>query len=374
MQILADYGKAYLFQLYLYEHYGEAFMQKEFRSQKHGIDSINDVLAQAGAGKTFERVYADYMTAVMLDGKYRGDDGSFKFASIDLSPNVEGSQLSDNIAPAWGTDFKVIMPDKKIDHLYFKGMDFLGTKWTSVQDPERGTVLWGNLGDQADNFLIKELDLTNQTAATVSFDTKYNIEEQWDFGAVQVSVDNGKTWTSLANADTRSDIVNNGYPKIKANLPGFTGSSGGWKTESFDLSKYAGEKVLLGFRYMTDWSYNESGWYVSSLKLNGTVIDPMTSASGFMSLEQATREYVNYQVEFIGYKKGQANGNDNHLNAIRFPDLLNMSEKDRIDLRDMLHSSQYEKIVMMVTYAAPEGKNGSISYEYNVEMKSSKTK
>jgi hypothetical protein len=28
-----------------------------------------------------------------------------------------------NVAPAWGTDFKVITPDKKIDHLYFKGID-----------------------------------------------------------------------------------------------------------------------------------------------------------------------------------------------------------------------------------------------------------
>jgi hypothetical protein len=132
--------------------------------------------------------------------------------------------------------------------------------------------------------------------------------------------------------------------------------------------------VLLGFRYMTDWGYNESGWYLSNLKINGSTIDPMNSTSGFMSLEQATREYVNYQVQFIGYKKGQANGKDDHLNVIRFPDLLNMSEKDQIDLRDMLHSSQYERIVMMTTYAEPEGKNGSVSYDYNVVMKSNKVK
>jgi immune inhibitor A len=125
---------------------------------------------------------------------------------------------------------------------------------------------------------------------------------------------------------------------------------------------------------MTDWGYNESGWYLSNLKINGSTIDPMNSTSGFLSLEQATREYINYQVQFIGYKKGQANGQDNHLNVIRFPDLLNMSDKDQADLRDMLHSSQYERIVMMTTYAAPEGKNGSVTYEYNVEMKSNKVK
>lgn len=375
LQILGDYGNAYLFQLYLNEHYGEPFIREEFRNQLHGVASINAALAKVGAGKTFEQVYADYMTAIMLDGKYRGDNAAYNFASINLAPNVDGSVLADNTAPAWGTDFKVITPDTKIEHLYFKGLDFLGTNWITAQDAERGTVLWGNHGDQADNFLIKELDLTNASGgASVSFDTKYNIEEQWDFGVVQVSTDGGHTWTSLANADTRSDIVDNGYPKIKANLPGFTGSSGGWKTETFDLGKYAGQKVLLGFRYMTDWGYNEFGWYLSNLKLNGTLIDPMTSASGFLSLEQATRDYVDYQVQFVGYKKGNANGQDNHLDVISFKSLLNMSEQDKADLRDMLHSSKYERIVMMTTFAAPEGKNGSVPYEYSVEMKSNKTK
>ncbi|MFD0693190.1 choice-of-anchor J domain-containing protein [Paenibacillus sp. GCM10027628] len=374
LQILGDYGNAYLFQLYLYEKFGEAFVQEEFKSQKHGVDSINAALAKIGAAKTFDQVYADYMTAILLDGTYKGDSKTYNFNAIDLNPNVDGSILADNTAPAWGTDFKLITPDKKVDHLYFKGLDFLGTNWTTAQDPAHGTVLWGNQGDQADNFLIKELDLTKLTQASLSFDTSYKIEEQWDFGSVQVSTDSGKTWTSLANSNTRSDVVDNGYPKIKANLPGFTGNSNGWKTETFDLSKYAGQKILLGFRYMTDWGTTESGWYLSNLKLNGTTIDPMTSTSSFMSLEQATREYINYQVQFIGYKKGQAKGNDNHLNVIRFPDLLNMSAQDQLDLREMLHSSQYDQILMMTTYAAPEGKNGSVTYDYKVEMKSNKTK
>ena len=125
---------------------------------------------------------------------------------------------------------------------------------------------------------------------------------------------------------------------------------------------------------MTDWGYNESGWYLSNLSLNGNTIDPMTSTSGFLSLEQATHEFINYQVQFIGFKKGQAIGQNNHLNVIRFPDLLNMSEQDQIDLRDMLHSSQYDHIVMMTTYAAPEGKNASVTYDYDVVMKSDKKK
>ncbi|MFD2610938.1 choice-of-anchor J domain-containing protein [Paenibacillus gansuensis] len=370
LQILADYGNAYLFQLYLYEQFGEAFIQEEFQSQKHGIDSINAALAKVGSKKTFSEIYSDYITALNLDNVSK--NALFNFKSIDLKPNLEASVLPDNVSPAWGTDYKVIKPEEKIEHLYFKGIDFLGTGWAVAQDPERGTVLWGNQGDQADNFLIKELDLTGSTAPSLSFDTKYNIEEQWDFGVVQVSTDGGKTWTSLANEHTRSDVVENGYPKITSNLPGFTGATDGWVTETFDLSKYAGQKVLVAFRYLTDWGYTESGWYLSNLKLDGKVVDPAVSTSGFMSLEQATKDYVNYQIQFIGYKKNADKGSDSGVKVIRIADPVNMSAQDRLDLRTMLHNTQYERIVMMTTYAAPEGKNGSVTYDYSVGLKSNK--
>jgi immune inhibitor A len=374
LQILGDYGIAYLFQLYLYEQFGQEFIQKEFKNQLQGINSINAVLKEMGSKRDFNAVYQDFLTALMIDGKYQGDSTTYNFKNIDLTPNIDAAAKLANVAPAWGTDFKVITPDKKIDHLYFKGIDFLGTNWTIVNDSEKGAVLWGNQGDQADNFLIKELDLTGNTNPVLSFDTKYNIEEQWDFGAVQVSTDNGKTWTSLSNDHTRSDIVPNGYPNTKENLPGFTGSSNGWTTESFDLKDYAGQKVLVAFRYMTDWGFNEEGWYVSNLKVNDVLVDAMKSTDGFMSLEQATKEYVDYQVQFIGYKKGVAKGKDNHVKVIKFPNLLNMSESDKVDLRDMLQSSQYSKVVMMVTYAPAPGKGGSAEYNYDVIMKSAKKK
>ncbi|WP_163581390.1 choice-of-anchor J domain-containing protein [Gracilibacillus saliphilus] len=372
LQILGDYGVSYLFQLYLYEQYGQEFLQKEFKSQLQGIDSINAVLEEMGSDRDFEAVYQDFMVALLLDGKYQGDSDTYQFDSIDLNPNLEAASELEAIAPAWGTDMKFITPDKKIDNLYFKGIDFLGTNWTTVSDPYKGEVLWGNEGDQADNFLIKELDLTGETNPVLSFETKYDIEEHWDFGVVQVSTDNGQTWTSLANENTSSDIVEDGYPSIKENLPGFTGSSNGWTTESFDLSPYAGQKIHLAFRYMTDWGYNEEGWYVSNLQINNELIDAGETTDGFMSLEQVTEDYVDYQVQFIGFKKGKAKGKDNHVKVIQFPDLINMSESDKVDLRDMLRSSQYAKVLMMVTYAPDPGKGGSAEYDYEVVTKGKK--
>lgn len=374
LQILGDYGIAYLFQLYLYEQFGEEFIQKEFNNQLQGINSINDVLKKMGSKRDFNAVYQDFLTALMVDGKYQGDSTTYNFKNIDLTPNIEAATKLDTSSPAWGTDFKVIIPDKKIDHLYFKGIDFLGTNWTTVTDPVKGEVLWGNTGDEADNFLIKEVDLAGSTNPILSFDTKYDIEKNWDFGVVQVSTDNGKTWTSLTNGHTTNVVDPNGYPKIKENVPGFTGSSNGWTTESFDLSQYTGQKVLVAFRYMTDWGTTNAGWYLSNLKVNGVQVDAMKSTDGFKSLEQVTKDYVNYQVQFIGYKKGVAKGKEDHVKVIKFPNLLNMSESDKIDLREMLRSAQYSKVLMMVTYAPEPGKGGSADYDYDVIMKTAKKK
>lgn len=369
LQILGDYGNAYLFQLYLYERFGQEFIQALFRNQKQGIAGVNDTLQQMGHDLDFTELYHDYSLATLVDGKHEGGD-TYRFSTIDLNLNTAGASALDTDAPAWGTDYKVITPDKKIDHLYFQGIDFLGLNWTTRQDAEKGPVLWANTGDLADNRMIKEVDLTGLSAATLTFDTQYQIEEQWDFAAVQISTDGGNSWTSLSNANTRDDLVDDGHPTIRANLPGFTGSSNGWTTESFDLSAYAGQHVLVSFRYMTDWGYTEDGWHITNLRLNGGVLDAGTSTDGFLSLQQVTEDYVDYQVSFVGYKKGQANGKESHVKIVRFDNLLNVDEDKTLDLRNMLNSSDYEKIVMLTTYAAPQGTNGSADYDYEVVMKS----
>ncbi|WP_155928651.1 hypothetical protein [Bacillus sp. UNC41MFS5] len=76
----------------------------------------------------------------------------------------------------------------------------------------------------------------------------------------------------------------------------------------------------------------------------------------------------------IGYNKGYAKGKENDVKVIKFPNLLNMSESDVVDLRDMVRSSSYSKVVMMVTYAPAPGKGGSATYDYEVIMKANKKK
>jgi hypothetical protein len=103
--------------------------------------------------------------------------------------------------------------------------------------------------------------ITLPPASSLDFKTYYNIETDWDYGYVQVSTDNGATWTNLAGTGTTTTNPNG------QNLGnGITGSSGGeWRDAHFDLSAYAGQVVKLRFNYVCDpYTYGD-GWFLDVL-------------------------------------------------------------------------------------------------------------
>lgn len=144
----------------------------------------------------------------------------------------------------------------------------LPEKKTPVNTPAAGTYeYWGGQKDEMDSSMVTSVDLTGKTSATLTFDAWYDIEEQWDFAFVQVSTDNGATWTSLGNGNTRSDVVPEGYPTILNSMPGLTGKSDGWQAQSFDLTSYAGQKIQLRLRYATDWGTSHIGFFADNVKV-----------------------------------------------------------------------------------------------------------
>jgi len=144
----------------------------------------------------------------------------------------------------------------------------LPDKKTPVNSPAAGSFeYWGGQADEMDSNMVTDVDLTGKNSATLTFDAWYDIEEQWDFAFAQVSVDDGKTWTSLGNDHTRSDVVAEGYPTIIDSMPGFTGKSNGWQAQSFDLSDYAGKKIKLRLRYATDWGTSLTGFFADNIKV-----------------------------------------------------------------------------------------------------------
>nr|WP_263324046.1 immune inhibitor A [Neobacillus sp. Marseille-Q6967] len=198
----------------------------------------------------------------------------------------------------------------------------LPKKVTVINTPTEGDFEYhGGKGDEVDHKMVTTIDLTGATKATLDFDAWYNIEEQWDFAMVQVSTDGGENWKSLSTPNTRDDIVEDGYDAIKANLPGYTGSSNGWIHETIDLSAYAGQEIQLQFRSMSDWGANLEGFFVDNIKVtadgsevfsDGAEGDPKFELNGFAKHDGKTTATHYYLLEWRSH-----NGVDEGLKNIR---------------------------------------------------------
>ncbi|HLZ38981.1 MAG TPA: choice-of-anchor J domain-containing protein, partial [Mycobacteriales bacterium] len=160
-------------------------------------------------------------------------------------------------------------------------------EWTVDGHPPgrgRNAALYPGTGNVLDRSIVRPLAVP-AGRPTLSFDTTWSTETGFDSGFVQISTDGGKTYTSLVNADTTTDLDPSADPALKENVPGFNGK-GGWTNEVFDLSRYAGRSVLLAFRYISDANTNGRGWWIDNVKVNDTVVSDGSSLSGWRTRTQ----------------------------------------------------------------------------------------
>lgn len=369
LEILADYGNSYLFQYYLMEKFGEEFIQSEFLNPENGMDGVSSTLSAFGADKDFVDVFHDFAVALLIDEPIkRGKYMDYKFETFDFNLNV-GTPDSPNPeaydtpgAPPWGTDYLWLDGDPKdLGKFNFNGVDYsvVDSAWSSD-----GEVLYSGTGDLITNWAIFE----TTGGGTLTFDTYWDIEDFWDFGFVQVSTDGGHTWMSLSNAYTTSEHDDAAHPDIVANLPGLTGWScyyveegdPCWLTLSFDLSAYAGQDILVGFRYMTDWATTYEGWYLDNIYVDDELISDGSDASIFNDVT----EYVPAEYDFTLTFVGMADTPFGLNNKVYQFQASEMDKQDMFKVQALLKGA--ERAMLMVTFDAPEGftQYGEYTYDF----------
>ena len=85
INILADYGAAALWTIYLSDHYGGAeFISHFVQAGIPGIEGINAALAYFGYDVTFDDVYRDWRLANLIHSDFPGC-GKYNYKSIDLN-------------------------------------------------------------------------------------------------------------------------------------------------------------------------------------------------------------------------------------------------------------------------------------------------
>ncbi|HEY9291537.1 MAG TPA: peptidase M6 [Microlunatus sp.] len=297
--VLSDYGAAYAFVSYLENQFGQDAIKYLHTSDKQGLASLQAYLDDHAPGLTSTDVVHDFLAQMALD---RLVDNGAKGLTKDQKARFTADQLNSAVDWAWtgsydspgaptnGGDFVLGIADRPVNGRTIGKINFSGAQ-TYAPDPLAWTVnddaLYSGVGDELDNTAVYDVTVpTDDPTLTIS--TKYNIEEAWDFGIVQVSTDGGKTYQTVAGTDTTSDHDPAAEGRIVDQLPGLSGLSDGYVPQSYDLSDYAGQDVQLSFRYMTDEATNgnnedPSGWWIRDVKVGDTVITDGTNTDGARS-------------------------------------------------------------------------------------------
>ncbi len=259
----AHYAAAYLFMSYFLDRFGETMTQALVAHPANGVASVDAVLAQAGAGLTFEDVFADWLIATYLDDPSL-EAGRFDYGTIDPA-----TPLVDDEHASYPVERTSQVAQHGADYVYLQGgqdltLDFYGATRARLLPaaPHSGDFVWySNRGDDCDMRLTRPFDLRGLDQATLRFWTWYDIETGWDYGYVQVSNDDGDTWRLLRGPSTTDANPNsNNYGWA------YTGSQA-WIEEEIDLSAYAGQEILLRFEYVTDDALNTPGWLIDDVSI-----------------------------------------------------------------------------------------------------------
>lgn len=152
----------------------------------------------------------------------------------------------------------------------------LPAKVVTLTTPHSGGNAWYTGADQdwADITLTRSLEVP--TDAKFWMWNDYVIEQDWDYGFVEVSTDGGDSWTELKVYDEAGAEVTtpDGYADPNGNMAtfgnkkyGLTGDSHGWQHQYVDLGAYAGTSVDLRLRQATDAAYLDRGWFADDFSL-----------------------------------------------------------------------------------------------------------
>jgi hypothetical protein len=303
INILADYGAAALWCMYLADRYEAEFLRLYFLLGAygiHGIDGINYALYFSHYNERFPEVYRDWKLANLIRADSPGA-GKYNYKSINLNdpayipvrlyeesgfpvPMKKGTDYGNTITILdydtgiatiyrWGSDYIALRDWSRPGFVYFDGDDLTQAQhsyWTLTADG-----WYSGTGEDLVEYLLGGTAYVDPADPDLTLVTAYGLETLWDYGFVQVSTDGGATWTSLENEYTTSDHDPAAHPDIVANLPGLTDYNPDWPdwtTMHFDLSPYADQTVMIGFRYMTDWATTYEGWWIDSATVSGTAL------------------------------------------------------------------------------------------------------
>jgi hypothetical protein len=303
-------------------------------------------------------VLRDFQAATLLDRAVTGgqvsgvDGGSVTSPGLALEVNLANprSYATPGAAPNGADYVPLVAADGRrlagadLRELAFAGARTLPARpmvWTTAADsPLGGPALFSGNGSDADSSAVLPVAVpqpeTPGSPVLLTYTTSFALERGYDLGFTIVSTDGGRTYTPLRGLGTANGPLG----------PAYTGSSDGPRRVAFDLTPYAGQEILLGFRHLSDGSTNAGGWYVVDLEVGGSPVGEGGLPSGLRTITDIVNVPVaGWTVQVVGL---DATGRRAHVVRLTGPDA-------RLTPAEVAGLAGYPALVAIVGHEDPTG-------------------
>ena len=242
----------------MHDRYGNAFMGDLHRDDRHGFRGLRRTLRAHGAEIKVTTLIDRWAALVALDGVL--DDGArLRGAARGALPRADARRdvnwdtpetHASPGAPPNGSDYVRLrdgggayLAAGDIESIAFDGAEELPTlpiEWevdANPPGPSTDPALFSGTGDNLDRAIVREVDVPTGSPE-MTFDGQWSLEEGYDYAYVQVSTDGGEHYEAIECSGQVDGPLG----------PAFNGESDGFSAVTCDLSAFAGQTIVVGFR------------------------------------------------------------------------------------------------------------------------------
>jgi carboxypeptidase T len=153
----------------------------------------------------------------------------------------------------------------------------------SITDSPVGTYATGS---NTKTTTISNISLAGAVAAYLEYYAQWQIEKNYDYAEIQISTNNGTTFSPLCARYTHNG--NSNQDNLK---PLYDGFQRVWVKERIDLAPYLGQSIKLRFNMVADGGVEYDGFYFDDITVK--VINPSIGIANQTSLENNLQLYPN---------------------------------------------------------------------------------
>lgn len=263
--LLAHYGAAYLFVIYIWEQLGEQAIVDIIHHPADGLAGLYAILNNKDLNLSLESFLASWVAANFLDDDRAGP--AYHYRTLDL----KSPRLTSVVSTVPFSETQTINPlgvhyiDLRTEEL--ATIHFRAEQVTTLYPPPPSgqKIVWYLPGqNDMDAHLTTTVDLAGLESADLNFWAWYDLETEYDFAYVTISTDGGNSWEILKPRHNKSGVFG----------AAFSGQSSkaldhinGWIPETISLSRYAGQQVMIRFEVMTDAALSGKGFAVDQITI-----------------------------------------------------------------------------------------------------------